>query len=219
VRYAAMARSGYFQVKELKTLRKLGSRLQGHPERVRLPGLETTSGPLGSGLSEAAGMALALRMDGGRQRVYCITGDGELDEGNIWEAIMFAAAKKLSNLTVIVDRNNIQIDGPTELVMPLDDLAAKWAAFNWHVIEIDGHNFDAIISACSLAKAITERPVVIIAHTIAGKGVDYMEYVYHWHGKPPGTLELPGDPDKKNQAAVALHELRTLAGRIRSEHE
>jgi transketolase len=219
VRYAAMARSGYFQVKELKTLRKLGSRLQGHPERVRLPGLETTSGPLGSGLSEAAGMALALRMDGGRQRVYCITGDGELDEGNIWEAIMFAAAKKLSNLTVIVDRNNIQIDGPTELVMPLDDLAAKWAAFNWHVIEIDGHNFDAIISACSLAKAITERPVVIIAHTIAGKGVDYMEYDYHWHGNPPGTLELPGDPDKKNQAAVALHELRTLAGRIRSEHE
>lgn len=219
VRYAAMARAGYFPVKELKTLRKLGSRLQGHPERVRLPGLETTSGPLGSGLSEAAGMALALRMDGGRQRVYCVTGDGELDEGNIWEAVMFAAAKKLSNLTVIVDRNNIQIDGPTEQVMPLDDLAAKWAAFNWHVIEIDGHNFDAIINACNLAKAITERPVCIIAHTIAGKGVDYMEYDYHWHGNPPGTLSLPGDPDKKDQARVALHELRTLGGRIRSEHE
>jgi len=164
-------------------------------------------------------MALALRMDGGRQRVYCITGDGELDEGNIWEAVMFAAAKKISNLTVIVDRNNIQIDGPTEQVMPLDDLAAKWAAFNWHVIEIDGHNFEAIISACNLAKAITERPVVIIAHTIAGKGVDYMEYDYHWHGNPPGTLSLPGDPDKKDQARVALHDLRTLGGRIRAEHE
>src|SRR6266567_905809 len=148
VRYATMARAGYFPLSELMTLRKLGSRLQGHPERVRLPGLESTSGPLGSGLSQAAGHALALRMDGGRQRVYCVTGDGELDEGNIWEAVMFAAAKKITNLTVIVDRNNIQIDGPTELVMPLDDLAAKWTAFGWHVIEIDGHNMQAIISAC-----------------------------------------------------------------------
>jgi transketolase len=219
VRYAAMARAGYFPVSELKTLRKFGSRLQGHPERVRLPALETTSGPLGSGLSQAAGHALALRMNNSRSRVYCITGDGELDEGNIWEGIMFAAAKRLSNLTVIVDRNNIQIDGPTETVMPLGDLAAKWAAFGWHVIEIDGHNMDAIISACNLAKAIVERPVVIIAHTIPGKGVSYMEYDYHWHGNPPGTLELPGDPPKKDQARVALHELRTLGGRIRSEHQ
>lgn len=219
VRYAAMARAGYFPVKELKTLRKLGSRLQGHPERVRLPGLESTSGPLGSGVSQAAGHALALRMDGKRNRVYCLAGDGELDEGNIWEAVMFAAAKKLSNLTVIVDRNNIQIDGPTELVMPLDDLAAKWAAFGWHVIEIDGHNFDAIINACELARAIVERPVVIIAHTIAGKGVDYMEYDYHWHGMPPGTADVPGAPPRKDQARVALHELRTLGGQIRSEHQ
>ncbi|HEY6736139.1 MAG TPA: transketolase [Candidatus Saccharimonadia bacterium] len=219
VRYATMARAEYFPVKELKTLRKLGTRLQGHPERVRLPGLESTSGPLGSGLSQAAGHALALRMDGRRNRVYCITGDGELDEGNIWEAVMFAAAKKLTNLTVIVDRNNIQIDGPTELVMPLDDLAAKWAAFGWHVIEIDGHNFDAIISACNLAKAIVERPTVIIAHTIAGKGVDYMEYDYHWHGSPPGTIEPPGAPPKNDQARIALHELRTLGGQIRSEHQ
>jgi transketolase len=219
VRYAAMARAGYFPVSELKTLRKFGSRLQGHPERVRLPALETTSGPLGSGLSQAAGHALALRMNNSRSRVYCITGDGELDEGNIWEGIMFAAAKRLSNLTVIVDRNNIQIDGPTETVMPLGDLAAKWAAFGWHVIEIDGHNMDAIISACNLAKAIVERPVVIIAHTIPGKGVSYMEYDYHWHGNPPGTLELPGDPPKKDQARIALHELRTLGGRIRSEHQ
>jgi transketolase len=219
VRYATMARAGYFPVSELKTLRKFGSRLQGHPERVRLPALETTSGPLGSGLSQAAGTALALRMDHSRARAYCITGDGELDEGNIWEAIMFAAAKRLNNLTAIVDRNNIQIDGPTETVMPLDDLAAKWAAFGWHVIEIDGHNFDAIISACNLARAIVERPTVIIAHTIPGRGVSYMEYDYHWHGNPPGTLELPGDPPKKDQARIALHELRTLGGQIRSEHE
>jgi transketolase len=219
VRYATMARAGYFPLAELKTLRKFGSRLQGHPERVRLPGLESTSGPLGSGISQAAGHALALRMDNSRSRVYCITGDGELDEGNIWEGIMFAAKNKLSNLTVIVDRNNIQIDGPTERVMPLDDLAAKWASFGWHVIEIDGHNMQAIISACNLAKAITERPVVIIAHTIPGKGVDYMEYDYHWHGNPPGTLETPGAPPLAEQAKVALHELRTLGGRIRSEHE
>lgn len=219
VLYATMAEAGYFPRKELQTLRQFGSRLQGHPERTKLPGLESTSGPLGEGLSQAAGAALALRMDGGRQRVYCITGDGELDEGNIWEAAMFAAAKKLSNLTVIVDRNNIQIDGPTELVMPLDDLAAKWAAFGWHVIEVDGHNFDAIISACDLARAIVERPVVIIAHTIAGKGVDYMEYDFHWHGMPPGAADVPGAPPRADQARVALHDLRTLSGRIRSEHE
>jgi transketolase len=216
VRYATMARAGYFPVSELKTLRKFGSRLQGHPERVRLPGLETTSGPLGSGLSQAAGMALALRMDKSTSHVYCITGDGELDEGNIWEGAMFAAAKKLNNLTVIVDRNNIQIDGPTERVMPLDDLAAKWAAFGWHVIEIDGHNMDAIISACNLAKAVVERPTVIIAHTIPGKGVDFMEYDYHWHGY---FVDQPGAPSKDDQARAALHELRTLSGQIRSEHE
>ncbi|MDB5178515.1 MAG: tktB [Patescibacteria group bacterium] len=216
VRYATMARAGYFPVSELKTLRKFGSRLQGHPERVRLPGLETTSGPLGSGLSQAAGMALALRMDGSRGRVYCITGDGELDEGNIWEGAMFAAAKKLTNLTVIVDRNNIQIDGPTERVMPLGDVAQKFAAFGWHVIEIDGHNMDAIISACNLAKAIVERPTVIIAHTIPGKGVDYMQYDYHWHGY---FANVPGAPPAADQARIALHELRTLGGQIRSEHE
>jgi transketolase len=161
-------------------------------------------------------MALALRMDKLPNRVYCITGDGELDEGNIWEAVMFAAAKKLTNLTVIVDRNNIQIDGPTERVMPLDDLSAKWAAFGWHVIEIDGHNFQAIISACELAKAIVERPTVIIAHTIAGKGVDFMEYNYHWHGY---FVDVPGGPPIEDQARIALHELRTLGGQIRSEHQ
>ena len=216
VRYATMARAGYFPVEELATLRKFGSRLQGHPERVRLPGMETTSGPLGSGLSQASGMALALRMDKSRARVYCVTGDGELDEGNIWEAVMFAGAKKLNNLTVIVDRNNIQIDGPTEEIMPLDNLAAKWAAFNWYVIEIDGNNMDAIINACNLAKAIVERPTVIIAHTIAGRGVEFMEYDYHWHGY---FVDSPGAPPKKDQARIALHELRTLGGQIKSEHE
>jgi transketolase len=219
VRYATMARAGYFPVKELKTLRKLGSRLQGHPERVRLPGLETTSGPLGSGISQACGMALALRMDKKLQHVYCLTGDGELDEGNNWEAIMLGAKYRLSNLTVIVDRNNIQIDGPTEQVLPLGDLAAKWRAFGWHVIEIDGNNIQAVIDACNMAKAVEEAPTVIIAHTIPGKGVDFMEYDFHWHGIPPGIQNVAGAPEKADQAKVALHELRTLKGRIRSEHE
>ena len=219
VRYATMARAGYFPVKELLTLRKFGSRLQGHPERLRLPGLESTSGPLGSGVSQAAGHALALRMDNSKCHVYVVTGDGELDEGNIWEAAMFAAKYKLANLTAIIDRNNIQIDGTTENVMPLGDVAAKFAAFGWHVIEIDGHNFQAIIDACNLAKAIVEAPVAIIAHTIPGKGVDFMEFDYHWHGNPPGTQDVPGAPPKKDQARIALHELRTLGGRIRGEHE
>jgi len=219
VRYATMARAGYFPVSELKTLRKFGTRLQGHPERLRLPGLESTSGPLGSGISQAAGHALALRMDDSPSHVYVVTGDGELDEGNIWEAAMFASKYKLSNLTAIIDRNHIQIDGTTENVMPLGDVAAKFAAFGWYVIEIDGHNFQAIIDACNLAKAIADSPVAIIAHTIPGKGVDYMEYDYHWHGNPPGTQDVPGAPPKKDQARIALHELRTLGGQIRSEHE
>lgn len=210
VRYAAMARAGYFPRKELSTLRKFGSRLQGHPERVKLPGLETTSGPLGSGLSQAAGMAVAMRIDGKKDsRVYCTLGDGELNEGNVWEAVMFAAAQKLGNLTAIVDRNNIQIDGPTEDVMPLDDLADKWKAFGWHVLEIDGHNIRQIVDACNMARAIQEKPTVIIARTIPGQGVDFMENDYHWHGAAPNP----------EQAKIALHELRTLGGRIRGEHE
>jgi transketolase len=210
VRYATMAHAGYFPKKELMTLRKFGSRLQGHPERDMLPGLETTSGPLGSGLSQAAGMALALKWETNHNRwVYCLTGDGELDEGNIWEAAMFAAKYKLYNLTVIVDRNNIQIDGPTEEIMPLEDVKLKWESFGWHVIEIDGNNIEAIIDACSMAKAIVEKPVVILAHTIPGKGVDFMEYDFHWHGSPPNS----------EQAKKALHQLRTLDGRIRGEHE
>ena len=151
--------------------------------------------------------------------VYCILGDGELDEGQVWEAVMFAGKYRLQNLTIIIDRNNIQIDGMTEDIMPLEPLKDKFEAFNWHVLEIDGHNMQQIIDACSEAKAIIEKPVVIIAHTIAGKGVGWMEYDYRWHGNPPGTLEVPGDPEKKDQVKSALHDLRTLKGKITGEHE
>lgn len=209
VRYAAMARAGYFDKKEIMTLRKFGSRLQGHPERTKLPGLETTSGPLGSGLSQAAGMALALRMDANTKRhVVCVMGDGELDEGNVWEAAMFVGKEQLSNLTVVIDRNNIQIDGPTEQVMPLENLGDKWRANNWEVQEIDGNNMPAILDAFHQAR-LNDRPTAIIAHTIAGKGVDFMENDFHWHGKPPAS----------DDAKQALHELRTLGGQIRSEHQ
>ena len=210
VRYATMAHAGYFDKKELMTLRQLGSRLQGHPERTKLPGMENTSGPLGCGLSQAAGMALAMRMDKILHRwIYVVLGDGELDEGNIWEAAMLTSKYKLNNVIGIIDRNNIQIDGPTETVMPLEDLSEKWQAFGWHVLEIDGNNMQEIIDACALAKAIVEKPVMIIAHTIPGKGVDFMEYDFHWHGTPPNH----------EQAKEALHELRTLQGKIRGEHE
>jgi transketolase len=210
VRYTAMAHAGYFPKKELMTLRQLGTRLQGHPERTRLPGLENTSGPLGSGLSQACGMALAMRMDNQPHRwVYVVMGDGEQDEGNVWEAAMLAGKYKLNNVIAITDRNNIQIDGPTESVMPLEDFKAKWEAFGWHVLEIDGNNMEAIIDACAMAKAISEKPIMIVAYTVPGKGVDFMEYDFHWHGAPPNH----------EQAVKALHELRTLGGKIRSEHE
>jgi transketolase len=210
VRYAAMAEAGYFPKAELKTLRQLGSRLQGHPERTKLPGLETTSGPLGSGLSQACGMALAMRMNNETHRwVFVVMGDGEQDEGNVWEAAMLAGKYRLNNVIAITDRNNIQIDGPTENVMPLEGLRDKWEAFGWHVIEIDGNDIDAVIDACNMAKAIVEKPVMILAHTVPGKGVDFMEYDFHWHGTPPDH----------EQAVKALNELRTLQGKIRSEHE
>jgi transketolase len=208
VQYAAMAEAGFFEKSELKTLRKLGSRLQGHPERVRLPGLENTSGPLGSGLSQAAGMAYSFQyLDNQKHRfVYVVMGDGELDEGNIWEAAMFAGKYKLSQLIAFVDRNNIQIDGNTEDVMPLEDLRGKWESFGWHVLEIDGNNIESIIDAASTARAITNRPSVIIAHTIPGKGVDFMEYDYKWHGVAPNS----------DQAKNALNKLHTLDGKINS---
>ena len=209
VRYAAMAHAGYFPVEECLTLRKFGSRLQGHPERERLPGIETTSGPLGSGLGQASGYALAARMDSQKFRVYCVMSDGEQDAGNTWEAAMFAGANKLSNLTAVIDRNNIQINGMTEEVMPLENLRTKYEAFGWHVLEIDGHNISAIVSAVEQAKAIYERPTLILAHTIPGKGVKEIEFDYRWHGKAPN----------KEEAAKFLAELRTLKGKIQSEHQ
>jgi transketolase len=210
VRYVTMAHAGYFDKAELMTLRQFGSRLQGHPERLKLPGLENTSGPLGCGLSQACGMSLAMRMNQDNHRwVYVVMSDGEQDEGNVWEAAMLASKCKLHNIIAITDRNNIQIDGPTEKIMPLEDLKAKWEAFGWHVIEVDGHNIEMIIDACAMGRAVVEKPVMIIAHTIPGKGVGFMEYDFKWHGKAP---------DHKQEQA-ALKELRTLRGKIRSEHE
>ncbi|MBI4094667.1 MAG: transketolase [Candidatus Liptonbacteria bacterium] len=209
IQYAALARAGYFKLEELMTLRKLNSRLQGHPHRKSLPGVETTSGPLGSGLSQAIGMALAAKLDHARKRIYCLMSDGEHQEGNTWEAVMFAGKNRLSNLTAILDRNNIQIDGYTEEIMPLEPLKAKYEAFNWHVLEIDGHNPEELVDAVAEAIAIFEKPTMIIAHTIPGKGVSFMERKYEWHGKPPN----------KEEAAKALRELRTLGDRIKSEHQ
>ena len=209
IRYVVMAMAGYFPVEELKTLRKFGTRLQGHPERERLPGVETTSGPLGSGLGQAAGRAYAARMDKKKFRTYCFMSDGEHDAGATWEAAMFTSKNKLHNLTAVIDRNNIQIDGMTENVMPLESLKAKYEAFNWHVLEVDGHNIEQFIDAIEEAKAIYEKPTVIIAHTIPGKGVKEIEFDYNWHGKPP----------KPEEAAKFLAELRTLNGKIKSEHE
>ncbi len=208
VRYATMAHAGFFEKRELMTLRKFGSRLQGHPERTRLPGLENTSGPLGCGISQAAGMSLAMRMDKTTHRyIYVVLGDGEQDEGNIWEAAMLCGKYKLSNIIAITDRNNIQIDGTTEDVMPLENLKDKWEAFGWHVIEINGNDIEAVIDACAMGRAVHNKPVMIIAHTIPGKGVDFMENDYTWHGKPPNH----------EQELIALKELRTLGGKIKSE--
>ncbi len=208
IQYAAMAEAGFFDKSELMTLRKLGSRLQGHPERTMLPGLETTSGPLGSGLSQAAGVAYAFQyLDNQKHRfVYTIMGDGELDEGNVWEAAMFAGKYKLSQLICFIDRNNIQIDGNTEDVMPLEDLRGKWESFGWYVIDIDGNNIESIIDAVNTAKAITNRPCMIIAHTIPGKGVDFIEYDYKWHGVPPTA----------DQAKQALEKLQVVDSQITS---
>src|SRR3990167_6390856 len=209
VQYAAMAHAGYFPVKELLTLRKFGTRLQGHPHRGSLPGIETTSGPLGSGLGQAAGIAYGARMDGKKFRTYCLMSDGEHDTGIIWESAMFAGKNKLSNLTGLIDRNNIQIDGMTEDIMPLESLRAKYESFGWHVLDIDGHNFEEIVNAVEEAKAIYEKPTMIIAHTIPGKGIKEIEFDYKWHGIPPN----------KEQAAKFLDELRTLGGKITSEHQ
>lgn len=216
--YATLGQAGYFPREDLPSLRKLGSRLQGHPHYRELPGVENTGGPLGQGLSQAIGQALAIRNDSAAGRlppgqrmpwVYCLMSDAELQEGQNWEAIMFAGKNNLHNLTAVIDRNNIQIDGYTEEIMPLEPLADKFKAFNWSVLEVDGHNHREIVEAFDKAMAIFENPTVIIAHTIPGRGVDFMEWDFNWHGKPPN----------KEEADKALNQLRTLGGKIRSEHQ
>lgn len=204
IRYALMAMSGYFPIEELKTLRKIDSRLQGHPHRTSLPGLETTSGPLGEGISQGIGIALAAKLDKKNYHTYIIASDGEMEEGNTWEALMFAGKNRMNNLTLIIDRNNIQIDGFTEEVMPLEPLKAKYEAFNWHVLEVDGNNINAFTKAIESAKLVFEKPTVIIANTIPGMGVSFMEKDFLWHGKSPNPEE----------AKKALTELKTLQGRI-----
>ncbi len=212
VQYATMAHAGYFPLEELKTLRKFGSRLQGHPHREFLSSVEASSGPLGSGLGQAVGMALAQRINKGRSNgnyIYTLMGDGELDCGIIWESAMIAGREKLENIIGIVDRNGIQIDGYTWDVMPLEPLKEKWESFGWHVVDVDGHNFEALNEAIGEAQSVNNKPSVLIAHTIPGKGVSEFERDFHWHGKPPN----------KEEAMRALHELRTLGGSVKSEHE
>jgi transketolase len=204
VRYSAMAYAGYFPVEELLTLRKFGTRLQGHPERLRLPGVETTSGPLGEGLAQGVGMALGAKTDGNDWRVYVVTSDAEHQCGLHWEAVLTGAKFKLDNLINIIDRNFIQIDGSTEDVMPLDPLADKYRAFNWEVFECDGNDIAAVIETIERAKQTKGRPSVVIAHTVPGKGVSYMEGDYTWHGKPPN----------REQADEALRELNAEREKI-----
>lgn len=207
IRYVSMAQAGYFPVEELKTLRKLNSRLQGHPHRTALPGVETTSGPLGEGLSQGVGIALAGRMDKRNYYTYVLTSDGEHQEGNTWEAAMMAGKEKLNRLIQVIDFNNIQIDGPVEKIMPLEPFRAKYESFNWHVIDVDGNDIDAVVKAVRVAQEVTDKPIILIAHTVPGKGVSFMENDYHWHGKPP----------KPEEAEKALAELKAEEEKIKSE--
>ncbi|MBX9906869.1 transketolase [Patescibacteria group bacterium] len=215
VLYATLAHAGYFKKEELMTLRKFGSRLQGHPHRESLPGLETTSGPLGSGLSQAIGMALAERINNpySNKYFYCLTGDGEWNEGQMWEALMLGGKESLHNLIMIIDRNGIQIDGYTKDVMPLEPLREKFESFNWDVQEVDGHNMRAVNDAIGKAQAVYSQPSVIIAHTIPSKGIDLFERDFRWHGNPPGKGPEDRVP-KSRQAAEALRSLRTLQNNI-----
>jgi len=215
VLYATMAHAGYFGKdgieKYKKGLRKFGTPFQGHPHREYMPALETSSGPLGSGLSQSVGMALAERIESGRSYkkwFFCLMSDGELDCGNTWEGAMLAGKEKLGNLIAIIDRNNIQIDGFTENVMPLEPLMDKWKAWNWHVQEINGHNFEEINNAVGRSKAVFDQPSVIIARTIPGKGVSEFERKYEWHGKPPTPKE----------GEMALTVLRELGDKLKHEH-
>ncbi len=210
IRYAAMAHAGYFPKRQMMTLRKLGSPLQGHPERPRLPGVENTAGPLGDGSPQAVGLAYAALLDRKPWRVYCVMSDGELEAGITWEAMLFAGRNRLYNCTFIIDRNNIQIDGNTEDIMPLEPLAAKFEAFNVNVIRCAGNSIRDFVTAVERAHGVSEKPSVIIADTIPGYGVDFMEYNFEWHGKPPKAGE---------ESSQAVERIRTLGGRIKSEHE
>lgn len=198
--YAAMAEAGYFDKSLLSTLRERGSPLQGHPVNTALPGIEACTGSLGQGLSVAQGMALASKLDGGRWRVYCVIGDGESQEGQIWEAAMSAPRYRLDNLTVFLDNNGGQIDGPVAEVMPIEPIEDKWRAFNWNVLRIDGHDFAQILGAIDQAKATSGRPTMIVADTVKGKGVSFMEHQITWHGVAPS----------REQSKKALEELRVL---------
>lgn len=218
IRYVSMAQAGYFPSEELKTLRKFETRLQGHPHRTALPGVETTSGPLGEGISQAIGIALSGKIDKKTYMTYVLTSDGEHQEGNIWEAAMFAGKLKLNNFIQIIDYNNMQIDGNVEDIMPLEPFRAKYEAFNWHVIDVDGNDIKSFIDAIKEAKTINNKPVIIIAHTIPGKGVSYMEGNYKWHGMPPGLKDVDGAPPKEEQVKVALAELKAEEERIRNEN-
>ena len=187
--YSVLANRGYFPVEDLTTLRHTGSYLQGHPDMKHIPGVDMSSGSLGQGLSAAVGMALAAKLDGKTYRVYAMCGDGEIEEGQIWEASMFASARKLDNLTVIIDNNNLQIDGSIEEVCSPYPIADKFEAFGFHVICIDGHDLDAIDAAFTEAEGITGKPVAIVAKTTKGKGVSFMEDQCGWHGKAPNDEE------------------------------
>lgn len=215
IRYVTMAVAGYFPIEELKTLRKINSRLQGHPHRGSLPGLETTSGPLGEGLGQSVGMALAAKMDHKNHFIYCLTSDGEHQEGSTWEAAMAAGKYQLNNLIQVIDYNNIQIDGNIADIMPLEPFKDKYEAFNWEVIEVDGNDMRAFITAVREAQAIHDKPILILARTIPGKGVSFMENDYRWHGNPPNLLEVPGSPPKEEQANVALENLKKIENEIK----
>ena len=206
IRYVSMAQSGYFPIEELQTLRKINSRLQGHPHRTVLPGVETTSGPLGEGLSQGIGIALAAQLDKQDYYVYVLTSDGEHQEGNVWEAVMLAGKLKLNKLIQVIDYNNIQIDGNVEDVMPLEPFRAKYESFNWHVIDVKGNDMEAFLQAVDEAKKVEDKPVIIIAHTIPGKGVSFMENDYKWHGKPPSEEE----------ATKALTELESAREKLKA---
>ncbi|AUM89416.1 transketolase [Clostridium botulinum] len=189
VLYSTLARRGFFNPEELKTLRKIGSILQGHPNMNDVPGIDMSTGSLGQGISTAVGMAVAGKLDEKDYRVYTLLGDGELEEGQVWEAAMAAAHYKLDNLTAFVDYNGLQIDGPCSEVMSAEPIADKFRAFNWNVIEIDGHDFNSILNAIESSKNIKERPTMIVCKTIKGKGVSFMENEARWHGKAPSAEE------------------------------